>query len=235
MPTRLANLVVLIGLICCFAACGPKEFKYQGPYRSIQHLPAEGTWIVTDEANNTFNIILRDDGTAISSWSRGVAGAYGDRGRWRYAHEGIIVMYESGWMTLLAELQNGFLIKQSYRAGRLINQVPSDFSMLIPLVGAARRYVGIFRCTASDTKEPYYMALISSGLAIKTLGKEYAGTWHLADGKAVIQWSNGWTDVLDYNGGVYQQSAFSPGMDIEKSKPVTTIVAETADGRPYGN
>jgi len=144
-------------------------------------------------------------------------------------------MYESGWMMYWAQLDNGFLIKLAFRPGRLLTQVPSDFSMLITLVGAARRYVGIFRCTAANTQEPYYMALISSGLAIKTLGKEFAGTWHLEDGKAIIQWSNGWTDVLGYSGGVYRQDVYRPGMDMEKDKPMTTTVVETADGRPYGN
>ena len=67
------------------------------------------------------------------------------------------------------------------------------------------------------------------------LGKEFAGTWHLEDGKAIIQWSNGWTDVLGYSGGVYRQDVYRPGMDMEKDKPMTTTVVETADGRPYGN
>ena len=112
----------------------------------MEDLPVEGTWIVTDEANNTFNIIFRKNGTAISSWARGVSGAYGDRGRWKYSDDGVFTMYESGWMTLLAQLDNGFLVKLAYAPGRLITQPPSNFCMAIPLVGPARRYVGIFRC-----------------------------------------------------------------------------------------
>lgn len=235
MRSRVVSSILLASLICCLSGCIRKTFQYQRPYRSMEDLPVEGTWIVTDEANNTFNIIFRKNGTAISSWARGVSGAYGDRGRWKYSDDGVFTMYESGWMTLLAQLDNGFLVKLAYAPGRLITQPPSNFCMAIPLVGPARRYVGIFRCVAPDTKEPYYIALISSGLAIKTFGKEMSGTWHLNNGKAVIEWANGWTDIMDYSGGVYRQSVFSPGIDIKKSEPMATTIVGTADGRPYGN
>ena len=105
-------------------ASGPAPIGSK-PLLAIDPAAVEGTWALTDERNQTFNVILREDGSATSTWSRGMDGAKGEQGGWSIRDGVLFVRWTDGWLDTIRVGRFGFE-KFSYEPSDRDSDTPSS-------------------------------------------------------------------------------------------------------------
>ncbi|HEY8084962.1 MAG TPA: glycoside hydrolase family 43 C-terminal domain-containing protein [Methylophilaceae bacterium] len=88
----------------------------------------------------------------------------------------------------------------------------------------AGEYDGVWTLDDSNGK-PFTATLSADGTASGTHNTSLKhGTWKEQDGKAVINWTTGWTTIISKDGDHYSKAAFKPGAKLT-DKPTNTSSA----------
>ena len=185
------------------------------PIMAIDAQAVEGTWALTDERNQTFNVILREDGSATSTWSRGVDGAKGEQGGWTIRDGVLHVRWTDGWLDTIRVGRYGFE-KLSYEPSERPGDNPSSFGQAVKIVDDSARWIGVWRTESvgKDTKnEELFVCLSSDGSAVKSLDAINTGCWQLQPNGTAIYWSDGWFTMLTRNDDAIEGRSWAPGAD----------------------
>ena len=120
------------------------------PLLAIDPAAVEGTWALTDERNQTFNVILREDGSATSTWSRGMDGAKGEQGGWSIREGVLYVRWTDGWLDTIRVGRYGFE-KFSYEPSDREGDTPSSFGQAVKITDDSEKWVGVWRTSSSTS------------------------------------------------------------------------------------
>ena len=181
----------------------------------IDPAAAVGTWALTDDRNVTFNVILREDGSAVSTWSRGSDGAHGERGGWSVKDGALHVRWTDGWLDTVRVGRFGFE-KLSFGPAEREGDNPSSFGQAVKITDDAARWIGVWRTcsvSASSKGEELYVCLSSDGNAVKSLDAINTGCWEQQATGVVIYWSDGWFTSLSRGDDTVQGQSWAPGAD----------------------
>jgi hypothetical protein len=210
------TLAALVLIASCAAGCASGQGTIGStPLMAIDANAVEGTWALTDERNSTFNIVLREDGSATSTWSRGADGAKGEQGGWTIREGVLHVRWTDGWLDTIRVGRFGFE-KISYGPSDREGDHPSSFGQAVKLVDDGARWVGVWRTSsvAPATKgEELFVCLSSDGAAVKNLGAINTGCWQQQPTGTAIYWSDGWFTLLTRSGDAVEGRSWSPGTD----------------------
>jgi hypothetical protein len=77
--------------------------------------------------------------------------------------------------------------------------------------------VGLWEVAHTDGK-PFHIRINPDGTASTDWEGQEKGAWRVADGEIVIEYTDGWMDVLFQEGDQVKKRAFGPGTD-RKGKP----------------
>ncbi len=178
-----------------------------------------GTWSLTDEQNELFNVTLFEDGTARTNWTKGPNGAVGESGRWSIYGLGVRVDYDDGWIDIIRYGPNGFE-QVSYSPTTPVDGPWTNGGKAVRPAEDLAPFVGVFSLIDNEG-EPFAVALQSNGLCFKSIDREHRGLWSVGDGCAEIRWLDGWTDQLHrLEEDRWEQRTWAPGAD-PGSKPRT--------------
>lgn len=213
----LALLALLTGCASNSAAIGSK------PLLAIDPAAVEGTWALTDERNQTFNVVLREDGSATSTWSRGTDGAKGEQGGWSIRDGILYVRWTDGWLDTIRVGRYGFE-KLSYEPGERDSDTPSSFGQAVKITDDSAKWVGVWRTRsvgAGTKDEDLFVCLCSDGGAVKSIDAINSGCWQQQPTGLAIHWSDGWFTMLTQDGDVVTGQSWAPGAD-RKGPPTGT-------------
>lgn len=86
-----------------------------------------GYWKLMDENQKPFYLHTKADHTAQSTYADGQSGVFGEHGTWRFEHNRIMVVYDSGWIDYIIKTPNGFK-KYAFAPGQRISGKPNNTS-----------------------------------------------------------------------------------------------------------
>lgn len=86
-----------------------------------------GYWKLLDENQKPFYLNTKADHTAHSTYADGQSGVFGEHGTWRFEHNRIMVVYDSGWIDFIVKTPNGFK-KYAFAPGQRISGTPNNTS-----------------------------------------------------------------------------------------------------------
>ena len=213
MRSLLATLALVAS---CVTGCSTGQEALGGkPLLAIDADAVEGTWALTDERNSTFNIILREDGSATSTWSRGVDGAKGEQGGWSIRDGVLHVRWTDGWLDTIRVGRFGFE-KLSYGPSDREGDHPSSFGQAIKVTDDSARWVGVWRTRSVASEgggQELFVCLSSDGAAVKSLDAINTGCWQQQPTGTAIYWSDGWFTLLSHDGETIEGRSWAPGVD----------------------
>ncbi|MBM4005961.1 MAG: hypothetical protein FJ292_00090 [Planctomycetes bacterium] len=185
------------------------------PLVAIDPAAVEGTWALTDERNQTFNVILREDGSATSTWSRGMDGAKGEQGGWSIRDGVLFVRWTDGWLDTIRVGRFGFE-KFSYEPSDRDSDTPSSFGQAVKINDDSAKWVGVWRTQSVGTvtkDEDLFVCLSSDGAAVKSIDAINSGCWQQQPMGLAIHWSDGWFTLLTQDGEIVTGKSWAPGVD----------------------
>ena len=195
-------------------ASGPAPIGSK-PLLAIDPAAVEGTWALTDESNQTFNVILREDGSATSTWSRGMDGAKGEQGGWSIRDGVLHVRWTDGWLDTIRAGRFGFE-KFSYEPSDRDSDTPSSFGQAVKISDDSAKWVGVWRTQsvgAGTKDEDLFVCLSSDGAAVKSIDAINSGCWQQQPMGLAIYWSDGWFTLLTQDGDTVTGKSWAPGAD----------------------
>ena len=86
-----------------------------------------GYWQLNDENDKPFYLHIKADHTARSTYTDGENGVFGEVGTWRFEHNRIMVVYDSGWIDCIMSTVDG-LHKYAFAPGQRLNTRPNNSS-----------------------------------------------------------------------------------------------------------
>jgi hypothetical protein len=213
MRSLLAALTVIVS---CAAGCAGNQGTIGStPLMAVDPDAVTGTWALTDERNSTFNVIVREDGSATSTWSRGADGAKGEQGGWTIRDGILYVRYTDGWLDTVRVGRFGFE-KLSYGPSEREGDHPSSFGQAIKVTDDSARWVGVWKTSSVSSGmkgEALFVCLSSDGSAVKSLDAINTGCWQLQPNGTAIYWSDGWFTMLTRNDDAIEGRSWAPGAD----------------------
>ena len=234
MPSRATNAVgihrmLILGCVCVLGACRTT------PEAAIARQPEtlaspSGTWSFNDSRNRLFNVVLRPDGGAISSWWFGASAASGERGTWRRHGTAIDIVWTDGWEDELRAGRDG-VTRRSWSPGASRASRPASFGSAVRVGPDEARFIGVFRCYDSSTDRDYMVALNAAGLAARTDHGTGLGLWTSDGDSATISWPDSARQEIAWRDGVYLERSWPDGPGGSFFGP---FVIRTVDGLPYG-
>lgn len=194
-----------------------------------------GTWALSDEQNDVFDVVLREDGSARSNWVKGDHGAEGEGGRWRLYGAGVRIDYDDGWIDVIRLGAAGFE-QVSYSPDTPLAGPWSNAGKAVRVEGPLAAWAGVYRATSADGGTPFAIAIQSDGQAFKSIHDEKRGLWTARGDSAEIAWLDGWIDELHRAGdGRLEQRSWRPGQARSEPPAVATGVAPLGrEGLPGG-
>ena len=165
-----------------------------------------GTWALTDNRNNLFNVRLFPGGKAVSTvGTTGVPPAGASRlsapqlrelGRWQAWGNGVRVDYGDGWTDWIYVGPEGFS-HAAWQPGQNRGSVPFNFGPAVKLSGTEADVVGVYSFPPAQAGlRPYTAALLSNGQAFNDIDDRAGGVWKLRGSTVVIDWISGWRSTL---------------------------------------
>lgn len=191
----------------------------------------EGTWALTDSRNDTFNVILREDGSATSTWSRGTDGAMGEQGGWSLRNGEVTVRWTDGWVDTIRLGRFGYE-NFSYGPSDRDANVPSSFGQAVKILDDGNRWVGVWSTTSVDKasqEAELFICLASDGAAVKSIDAINTGCWQLQQSGAAIYWSDGWFTFLTHRDDGVQGQSWASGTDRTKDPTGTHLWTEVTE------
>lgn len=89
-----------------------------------------GYWKLLDENKKPFFLNIKADHTAQSTYGKGQSGVFGEHGIWRFEHNRIMVVYDSGWIDYIIKTPSG-LKKYSFAPGQRVGSKPNNTSEVV--------------------------------------------------------------------------------------------------------
>ena len=162
-----------------------------------------GTWVLVDEDNVPFNLILRPDGSSLTVTGkrhpnlgrphRMASDQLLQRGRWQTWGNGIRSTYADGWIDTIQVGPAG-AVQWSWKPGSGLTTESTAVQLTSPVMG----WVGAYKLEPTQSEKPPYLAVLtSSGMAFNNIDKVSDGSWTLRDnGSVMIKWTSGWRTQL---------------------------------------
>lgn len=169
-----------------------------------------GTWAAQDSEKDLFNIVIFENGTAITNWAKGETGAKGEFGRWEAEAGKITLTYDDGWRDILVRKGSGYK-HMSYGPGAKTSDKPTNQGPASRVKGKLLPFVGVWEAASAVNDAPFFIALKSDGTALKTINPKARGTWKVVDGGAWMTWTDGWTDRIGHGKNGMTNEAWKPG------------------------
>lgn len=192
----------------------------------------EGVWTLGDAMNHAFDVVLFPGGAARSNWSKGPEGARGEWGRWRVWGNGVRIDYDNGWLDAIRYGPAGFE-QVSYSPDTTLSGPPSMTGKAVRAPQEIAPLLGVFELRKEQDNSAFFVSVLSSGLAYKTLEGLPMGTWTLEDGAAVIRWADGWVDSFrPIEGGRVSQRTWMPGRSLDEAPDAERTGRRLRDGIP---
>ena len=183
-----------------------------------------GTWALTDNRNNLFNVRLFPGGKAVSTVGvEGVPSAGATRlspnemrelGRWQAWGNGVRIDYGDGWTDWIYVGPQG-LSHAAWQPGQSRGSVPFNFGPAVKLSGAEAQVVGVYSFPPAQSElKPYTATLLSNGQAFNAIDNRAGGVWALNGSTVVIDWISGWRTTLSIDPATpLQLRHWAPGAD----------------------
>ncbi len=212
----LLRIPVLFGALAWVTGCvTPPPVVGGQPIVPISPEVASGVWAMTDERNETFNAILRPDGSATSTWSRGTEGARGEQGGWSVREGRLVMKWTDGWTDIVQLGRFGYE-KLSFGPRDVERDFPECFGQAIKLMDEGSQWVGVWRTSSvgSVTRgEEMFVCLSSDGKAMKSIDAINTGCWQVQPQGTAIYWSDGWFTMLVRQGDLTTSRSWAPGLN----------------------
>ena len=170
-----------------------------------------GTWVLTDNHNVPFNLILRADGTSLTVIGkrhpdlgrpqRLPRHQLMESGRWRPWGNGIRSDYGDGWTDTIQVGPAG-PVQWSWKPGASLNAAPTNHGKAVQMTSPVMAWVGAYKLEPTQPEKPAYLAVLtSSGLAFNTIDQVADGSWSLrSNGSVLIKWTSGWRTAIETSG-----------------------------------
>lgn len=181
-----------------------------------------GGFTLVGAGNTAFDVIVRSDGTAHSTWVKGPGGSRGEAGSWKPYGNGILVQYDSGWRDWLrvsdSGAQSAGLIQQvTWKPKQSLLELPYATARALPVDERKEAFVGVFSISR-DPKEPEIdITLQSSGRAFSNAngGKPLVpGVWWVEKNVARMIWADGWRNEFARTQKGWEHRSWRPGDDF---------------------
>lgn len=209
----LGSLPLLVLLTGCPAPKAPpdttaKVVASSTPVSYLPNLPAEkvgGSWAVTDQNGQTFDLVLFPNGQAITTRSKGPSGAMGERGFWRTTPQGATAFFADGWTDHLL-VEGDAILHQGYAADRPPSGAPTNQSPAVRADDEKAGFVGLWRLNKEVDGSYLTIVLQSSGRAFSNVNGE--GKWEITPEGARCTWPDGWNDLIFRSPEGYQKRSW---------------------------
>ena len=192
-----------------------------------------GTWVLTDNDNVPFNLILRSDGSSLTVIGkrhpdlgrpqRMTRNQLLETGSWKRWGNGIRSTYQDGWTDTIQVGPAG-PVQWSWKPGSSLNGSPSNHGKAVQLKSPEMGWVGAYKLAPTQKDKPDYLAVLTSnGLAFNNIDQVADGSWSLrSNGNVLIEWTSGWRSLLQRpsSGIPAPQQTFAvqhwrPGMSLD--------------------
>ncbi len=157
----------------------------------------EGVWAATDDQGQTFDIVLFGNGQAVTNWTKGSAGALGERGFWKVDNGRAIAIYAEGRADVIEAGEGGAFRHLGFAAGTPLQGKPASSNPATRVPGPGASFIGIWRLNKEPDGNYLYIALQSGGRAVSTINGRTVGTWAIDGGNARATWPDGWVDSFE--------------------------------------
>lgn len=212
-PAILSSLLLLVLLTACPAPKAPLNKTSTAvasptPLASRPNLPTEkfvGSWAATDQNGQAFDLVLFPNGQAITTRSKGPAGAMGERGFWRTTPQGATAFFADGWTDHLLVEGDGIL-HQSYAPDLSPGGTPTNQSPAVRTDDDKSGFVGLWRLNKEADGSYLSIVLQSSGRAFSNVNGE--GKWETTPEGARCTWTDGWNDLIFRSPEGYQKRSW---------------------------
>lgn len=174
-----------------------------------------GTWALTDERNNTYNVRLDPGGRMSSTWAYGPEGAKGLRGEWAIGDGEVRISFSDGWRDVLRRGSYG-IEKVSWAPGTDLAGPPTAFGQALRLDEPIVEFIGVWQVTSAlPGNAVFHVSLQSNRLAFKTIDEIRLGTcfYSIPERCVRIHWANGFTDRIRRDRDAYVLETWKPGSD----------------------
>ncbi|HEY5812610.1 MAG TPA: hypothetical protein VIT23_08150 [Terrimicrobiaceae bacterium] len=204
------------------------------PAKLVPDLPSprisyEGTWTTTDAQGQVFDIILYPNGQAVTNWTKGPAGARGERGYWRCEKERLTIVYNDGCTDIIEPAETHSFRHRRYSAVAVLGSQPIFETEAKRTRGDRLGLVGVWRLNKEPDGSHLYIALQSNGSAVSTINGTTLGRWKANEKGALCEWPDGWTDQIELGNGGWQKRSW---IGAEENAPadlsLATRVGETS-------
>lgn len=191
-----------------------------------------GTWETRDGTGRLFNLVLLEDGRAISNWPDTDSGAAGERALWRVADREAVIFTTAGWTSRLHPAEEGFLYL-GYPEGGNLGGIPINQNPARRLDGPASEFIGVWRLNEEPQLGWLYVSIFSDGTAVSSIETNGEGRWELTDDGIRIRWADGWTDAIVRVEEGYRKRSWPPGADLTVDKPADAGPALNVANTPW--
>jgi hypothetical protein len=204
MPSVRSFLSLAIaGLFAACTAPGGGRPTATDPTATVKAKDAVGTWALSDNLNNSFNLVLTPGGTAYSTWGRADPAKPGEIGSWRIEGGRVIVDLTSGWRDEIIPAANSFatkpaddpeapfiasddFVQESWAPGADRAGPPSNGGRAVKLKGAWVSWVGLWVEAGSSRT----WSIQSDNLVFGGEGNPAMGLWHIHSESVIVQWAD---------------------------------------------
>lgn len=164
---------------------------------------AVGTWALSDNLNNSFNLVLTAGGSAYSTWGRADPSKPGEIGSWRIEGGRIVVDLTSGWRDEMIPAADSFaakpegdpeapfiesneFVQESWAPGADRSGPPSNGGRAVKLKGPWVSWVGLWVEAGSSRT----WSIQSDNLVFGGGGNPAMGLWHIHPERVIVQWAD---------------------------------------------
>jgi hypothetical protein len=186
------------------------------PDKTAGKISYVGTWTVTDDQGEAFDISVFPNGQAVSNWTKGPAGARGERGFWRMEDNRLVAFFQDGWTDVISGA-NGEFEHRGFEPGAALDGVPKNQCVAKKLEGGG--FAGVWCLNKEPDGSNLYVALQSSGRAFSTIGGGTEGTWEATKDGALCKWPDGWNDLIFASQDGFQKRSWVGPAGQETSPP----------------
>ena len=138
-----------------------------------------GTWVLTDNDNVPFNLILRPDGSSLTvtgkchpdvgTPQRMTRNQLLETGNWQAWGNGIRSTYADGWTDTI-QIGPAGEVQWSWKPGSSLNAGPSNHGKAVRLKSPVMDWVGAYKLEPTQPNKPAYLAVLtSSGMAFNNI------------------------------------------------------------------
>ncbi|MFZ4681582.1 MAG: hypothetical protein ACOYMS_03690 [Terrimicrobiaceae bacterium] len=166
-----------------------------------------GTWTTTDEQGQVFDLVLFPNGQTVTNWTKGTAGARGQRGLWRQENGKLIAQFDDGWTDVIQSVDGAF-VHRGFSPGVPLDGTPTNQAPARRLEGPEAVFVGVWRMNKEPDGSYLYLALQSNGRALSTINGGTEGKWEKTEKGALCTWPDGWADLIERSSEGWQKRSW---------------------------